>query len=114
MGVFPVDKLMPGMVLGSDVKDSFGRTLINSGQELQTRHIEVLRAYNFVEIDISGSDAIEQIDDDEIPPEIFADAAIELEEHFRTADMSWDVMKQIHRSAVIRAVRMKGRKEKTV
>ncbi|MBP6671986.1 MAG: hypothetical protein KA247_02500 [Bacteroidetes bacterium] len=104
---------MPGMVLGSDVKDSFGRTLINSGQELQSRHIEVLRAYNFVEIDIAGSDAIEQTDDGDIPPEIFADAAKDLEEHFRTADMSWDVMKQIHRSAVIRVVRVKNRKGRT-
>lgn len=105
MGVFPVEKLTAGMMLGSDVKDPFGRTLMNSGQELQSRHIEVLRAYNIVEIDIAGSEMIEQSEEVDIPPEIIAEAEVSLADHFRTADLSWDVMKQIHRGAVIRAVR---------
>ncbi len=102
MGVFPVDKLTEGMVLASDVKDSFGRTLINKGQELQTRHIEVLRAYNIVEINISGSEAADHLNEDtEIDHETFAAAEQQLQDAFSKTDLSWDVMKQIHRSAVI-------------
>ena len=102
MGVFPVDKLTEGMVLASDVKDSFGRTLINKGQELQTRHIEVLRAYNIVEIDISGSEAADHMNDDmKMDQETFAAAEKHLQDAFSKTDLSWDVMKQIHRSAVI-------------
>ncbi|MFZ4619386.1 MAG: hypothetical protein ACOYNS_02425 [Bacteroidota bacterium] len=102
MGVFPVDKLAVGMVLASDVKDPFGRTLMNSGQELQVRHIEVLRAYNIVEIDISGSESIDHgIDDGEIDQEAVTAAEAKLQHAFSRTDLSWDVMKQIHRSAVM-------------
>ncbi len=102
MGVFPVDKLTAGMVLASDVKDPFGRTLMNSGQELQNRHIEVLRAYNIVEIDISGSETIvHENENGEIDQEKIDAAELQLQQAFSRTDLSWDVMKQIHRSAVM-------------
>jgi hypothetical protein len=107
MGVFPVERLTAGMVLASGVKDPFGRILIPAGQELLPRHIEVIRAYGIVEVDISGSDEIVHNDDGEIAPEVFAAAAEELSPRFRMTDLSWEVMKQIHRAAVIRIVRMK-------
>jgi len=39
----PLDRVMPGMVLGADLRDAHGATLLAAGSELSATHIASLR-----------------------------------------------------------------------
>jgi hypothetical protein len=101
MGLFPVEKLIAGMSVAAEVKDPFGRTLLRSGQQLQERHIELLKGLGIEGITIADSESFERTAAAPEDPDRFNAAALELEPLFRSIDRTWDVMSEIHRSAVL-------------
>lgn len=93
------------MIITSDVKDSFGRTLLNGGQQLQNRHIEILKSYHIDEILVNGLETNDISDVKEFDTEVYHSAVQEMESIFILTDRSWDVMKEIHHCAVLSKTR---------
>ena len=56
MGKILTDNLLPGMILGADVRDRSGRLLLGTGTELSERHLFILRTWGVVEVEIAGAE----------------------------------------------------------
>lgn len=111
MGLIPIDKIKEGMVTASDVLDPFGRTLLHSGQVLQSRHIEIFKSYGLEEISISGIDTIEFKEKMEFDSDVYFKASQELEQIFILTDRSWEIMKEIFYYAVLKKAHRDSTKE---
>jgi hypothetical protein len=113
MGLIPIQKLTEGMVITLDVKDTFGRILINGGQQLRNRHIEILRSHHIEEIQIDGLAITDLNDLEEFNPKVYHIAVQELTSLFILTDCSWEIMKEIHRCAILSKVRALSNIQKT-
>jgi hypothetical protein len=56
LGKILTDNLLPGMILGADVRDRSGRLLLGTGTELSERHLFILRTWGVVEVEIAGEE----------------------------------------------------------
>ena len=105
MAYITIDKLQTGMVLHSEVRDRTGRVLLKSGCELLEWHIEKLTLAGVEEADIAGIEISPSLSEQNINPEILQQSIKVLDPAFTLVDLNWDVMKELHRHAVLREVR---------
>lgn len=87
---------MPGMVLGSDVKDLSGRMLLQSGTEIQEKHLRVFRTWGVLGVDVAGEEGVEcdkpGVELCDLPPEAIVAIEGEIERRFIGVDLSHPVM----------------------
>ncbi len=95
------------MVLDAEVCDRTGRVLLKCGCELQEWHIGKLSSAGVEEVDIAGVDAADGLADENITPEMMQQSIDALESAFSLVDKNWDVMKELHKAAVLRDVHKK-------
>lgn len=100
MAFVPLEKIKEGMMIVTEVRDSFGRVLMNAGTAVTTRQIEALEKYGIQEVDISFEDALKEPSADPMDNEQFKTASREVEMLFSSADREWDVMAAIHTASV--------------
>lgn len=104
MGKILTDKLVPGMILGADVRDRSGRLLLGSGTELNDRHLYILRTWGVVEVEITGADedGIDPNSGNEIDPVLLAAIEKEIIPLFSFTDNSHPAVKELMRMRIIR------------
>lgn len=107
MAIISIDRLQIGMVLDSEVCDRTGRVLLKSGCELQEWHIGKLSSAGVEEVDIAGEVSSDDQNDQKITPELMQQSIDALATAFTLVDQNWDVMKELHRVAVLRDVHKK-------
>lgn len=107
MAFITIDKLQIGMVLNTEVCDRTGRVLLKSGCELTDWHIGKLASAGIEDVDIAGAESSAEQTESNISPEILQQSIDALDPAFSLVDKEWDVMKELHRSAVLRDVRKK-------
>lgn len=108
MGILTIDKLAAGMVLKSRVVDRSGRLLLETGTELLTKHLRMLRTWGVAEVDINTLDApadsvMPAVED--ISQERLAAAERELLPLFSNTDLSSPVMGELFKICILRRVR---------
>ena len=90
------DRLLPGMVLGSDVKDLSGRMLLKSGTDIEEKHLKVLRTWGVTGVDVVNDDGIDVSESgtelSDLPPEVVTEIEKEIERRFIGVDISHPVM----------------------
>jgi hypothetical protein len=107
MGIIPTDKLIPGMVLASDVRDRSGRLLLKGGTELNDRHLHILRTWGILEAEVVG---VEEDPDDPmlangIGPELWSALENEIAPLFRHADLTHPAMRELLRMRIMKKAR---------
>ena len=111
MGLITIDKLQPGMILDTEVSDRTGRVLLKCGCELTEWHIGKLASSGVTEVDIVGGDSSSENGDENITPEMMQQSTDALDPAFALVDKEWDVMKELHRLAVLKDARKKMEEE---
>lgn len=111
MALVTIDKLQPGMVLDTEVCDRTGRVLLKCGCELTEWHIGKLSSAGVAEVDIVGVESSSEDADESITPEMMQQTIDALDPAFALVDKNWDVMKELHRLAVLKEVRKKMEEE---
>ena len=91
-----------GMVLAQDVVDGRGRLLIPSGKALSERHIDALRMWGILYVEIEGDidEPVRQVDPDTL---IMAEA--EVDRRFTTAGSPGEFLTTLREQAVLRTAR---------
>lgn len=98
MPIVGVDQAAPGMVLANPVTDRRGRLLIPGGQEITEKHVNALKMWGVVSIDIEGDEVAEV--SVAISPEALDAADQELKALYRHADLSHPFVGELFRYAV--------------
>lgn len=99
------------MVLDAEVSDRTGRVLLKCGCELTEWHIGKLSSAGVEEVDIVGAESSPGSNDEKITPEMMQESIEALTPAFTLVDKEWDVMKELHRLAVLKDVRSKMEEE---
>lgn len=107
MAFITIDKIQVGMVLNTEVCDRTGRVLLKSGCELTEWHIGKLSSAGIEDVDIAGAESSDEQIEASINPELLQQSIDALDPAFSLVDKEWDVMKELHRTAVLRDVRKK-------
>ena len=106
MAVISIDNLQPGMVLGRNVCDRSGRTLLPEGAELSERHLAILRMWGVMEAEILGDelgvDEEPPAASEEMDPALLAEAREEVERIFVHNDPSHPAVRELMRLCVLR------------
>jgi hypothetical protein len=104
LGKLLTDNLLPGMILGADVRDRSGRLLLGSGTELSERHLFILRTWGVVEVEIAGAE--EEVDDqnsaETIDPSLWAAIERKIAPLFTHADINHPAIKELMRMRILR------------
>ncbi len=106
MGVLNINDLKPGMVLADDVTNKHDNVLLGKGNQLNEKHIGVLKAWGVTEVNVEGVDR-EQVDREEaegLPPEAVASVEQELKGSFPDFEDN-PLMQEIYR--VVKKLKMK-------
>ena len=93
MPIVSVDQAAPGMVLSNPVKDRRGRLLIPAGQALSDKHVNALKMWGIVSLDIEGDDEPEV--PTAISPEALAAARERLMPVYRQTDLNHPFIAQL-------------------
>lgn len=108
MGKIPVEQVTDGMIAAEEVRDAFGRVLMNAGRELTKRQADILRSYGIREVDIQGADELSPAAAVHgLHPEQVSEAEKECEELYKYCDRSWDVIEHLFHASVLVTVRGK-------
>jgi hypothetical protein len=98
-----IDNLVAGMVLKSNVCDRSGRLLLPEGAELTEKHLQIFRTWGILEAEIVGdSDSEATGQDDEIDPEVLAEAEAAVKPLFVHNDLEHPAIKELLRLCIAR------------
>lgn len=83
--------------MSSDVKDSYGRTLLRAGVSLTEKHITMLKAWGVTEISVKGEEKKEEVPATvpDVDPKRLAKAEADARLMFRFADLKQPPMKEL-------------------
>jgi putative nucleotidyltransferase with HDIG domain len=102
MGIVLTEKLKPGMIIGTDVRDVGGRLLLSKSNALRDEHIRIFKIWGINEIDVQG-----QPDAEEKPPEISDRKAAgvekkraQTERDFQLTDLEHPAIRELFRLAL--------------
>ncbi len=84
MASLTLDQVRPGMVLAADVFDRRGRLLMRPGNELTERHIDALRMWGVMFLEVSLNDDEPEVVEEMDPAELAALEA-DLDDLFKNA-----------------------------
>jgi len=93
------------MVLGKEVCDRSGRSLLPAGAELSERHLAILRMWGVMEaeiVDLEGSEDSELEANEELDPGRLAEARDEVETIFVHNDPAHPAIKELMRICILR------------
>lgn len=108
MALIAIEKLVPGMALDTEVCDRTGRVLLKCGYgQIHGWDIGKLSSAGVEEVDIAGAETSPDGLDSSITPEMMQESIDVLDPAFTLVDKNWDVMKELHRLAVLKDVRTK-------
>jgi hypothetical protein len=104
VGKVHTDNLSPGKILAADVRDRSGRLLLGAGTELSERHLNILRTWGVVEVEIAGSEDGECDLNSSNPIDSALWDAIEKEiaPLFRHTDNTHPAVKELMRMRIVR------------
>ncbi len=85
MPIVSVDQATPGMVLSNPVTDRRGRLLIPAGLALSEKHVNALKMWGIVSLDIEGDEEVEVVVN--VSPEALEAARAELMPLYRHTDL---------------------------
>ncbi|MBT0666245.1 hypothetical protein KI809_18190 [Geobacter pelophilus] len=103
MANIAIDNLVAGMVLKSNVCDRSGRLLLPEGAELTEKHLQIFRTWGILEAEIVGdSDSEATGQDDEIDPEVLAEAEAAVKPLFVHNDLEHPAIKELLRLCIAR------------
>ena len=107
----PTDKLIPGMVLASDVCDRSGRLLLKGSTELNDRHLLILRTWGIVEAEVAGAEEYSESPEfaNAIAPELWSAIEGEITPFFHHADLTHPAMKELQRMRIMKKARYGNR-----
>ncbi len=57
MALYALDELTTGMILGKDIQDNTGRTLLKAGSPLQDKHLKILKTWGINHVEINNDEA---------------------------------------------------------
>ncbi|MBJ6751882.1 hypothetical protein [Geomonas anaerohicana] len=102
MAVVHIDNLTPGMVLSRNVCDRSGRMLLPVGAELTEKHFSIFRMWGVLEVEVAGEAVVEDAEtapplNQEIDPELLAEARAEMERLFIYNDPEHPAIKELMR-----------------
>jgi hypothetical protein len=99
------DLLQEGMVVASDVKNIDNMPLIPAGATLTERQINILKAWGVAEIEVEGSQSVEEADPlAKLPPELVAKLSAEIKSRFWQPDDANPVFAEIFKLMLQRRV----------
>ena len=101
MAVVHIDNLVPGMVLSRNVCDRSGRLLLPAEAELTVKHFSILRMWGVLEVEVVGDSIVEDGTEtpvnEEIDPELLAEARLLVERLFVYNDPQHPAIKELMR-----------------
>ena len=113
MAIVHTDKLKEGMLLSEEVKDVKGRLLLKKGQEIESKHIKILKMWGITDVNIVGEGSAEKDPDSMIDPQIMEEITEQTKRDFRHTDLNHPAMKELFRLAVLSRARGNGTREDT-
>ena len=87
------DQATPGMVLSNPITDRRGRLLIPAGQALSDKHVNALKMWGIVSLDIEGDEEPEVVV--KISPEALETARAEQHALYRHTDLTHPFVRQL-------------------
>ena len=100
MSWLTVEELFPGMKLGQDVFNKRGVLIIAEGVELTNKHINILKTWGILEVNIVGTEEVDKESDsakeEELGQEILRNIDDFLDKRFAQAGDS-EIIKEIKR-----------------
>ena len=103
MAILNIDQIEPGMILGSEVRDIYGRLLCKPDVKITEKHLITFRTWGITEADIINIDEdVITKSDEMLSPELVRKAEGELREIFRNADISNPVISELFNLCVLR------------
>ena len=63
MALYALDELTTGMILGKDIKDNAGRTLLKAGSPLLDKHLKILKTWGINHVDIESNELQVDLED---------------------------------------------------
>ena len=109
MGVINFEDIEPGMILGADVQDHSGRTLLTGGSEVTEKHLKVFKMWGISEVDIKGIEKEEVAvkATANLDPSLLKEAKAQCSELFCRTDLEHPFIKELFRLCTLRIVRHK-------
>jgi hypothetical protein len=104
MPIIPINRLSPGMVLKSPVRDITGRLLLGAEVELQEKHINIFKTWGIAEVEVQGDGEEEtgQGDGAQVDEAALARARDEMNVIFSFNDLGRSsVMREVFRLSVL-------------
>ncbi len=105
------DHIEEGMLLCDEVKDVKGRLLLKKGQEIESKHIKILKMWGITEVNIVGEGSAEIDPDSVIDPQRMEEITEETKHDFRHTDLEHPAIKELFRLAVLSRAKGNGTKE---
>ena len=105
------DNIQEGMLLTEEVKDVKGRLLLKKGQEIESKHIKILKMWGITEVNIAGGGDAEKDPDPVIDPQRMEELTEETKHDFRHTDLNHPAIKELFRLAVLSRANGNGAKE---
>lgn len=104
MASITLDQARPGMVLAAEVFDRRGRLLMGEGHELTDRHIQALRQWGVLRLDVD--DAGEEPEPESpLTPEVLAHVEEDMQRLFVNAGGPHPFLDELRAAAWVRATR---------
>lgn len=99
MGVLRIEQIQAGMELAQDIVSFNGSTLLKSGAVLTEKHLNAFQMWGITEADIKGidDDNAEEMNQNDIHPEIFQNIVSELDRLFQKSDLEDPITAELYR-----------------
>lgn len=106
-------ELQPGVQLAKDAMNTYGRLLLTAGVILEERHLEVLRTWGVVEVEIVGDESEGEdndIDFASLPAELKSAINRQLQQQFKHCDLTHPMLKELalYRRSLLVLEHLKG------
>lgn len=118
MAIVALDKLKPGLILLTDVKDRCGRLLLGKGSPITDRHLHIFKAWGVPEADVHDPEQGELMVESEpsfresLPPELLQRTRAKAMEIFRHTDTTHPAVRKLYEISLnLIAREMSGHKQ---
>ena len=94
-----IQHIRAGMELAQDIVSFTGTTLLKSGAILTERHLNAFEMWGITEADIKGieDENTEEMNHDDLQPELFQNIVSELDRLFRRSDLTDPITAELYR-----------------
>ena len=96
-----INQIKPGMILSSDVMDTYGRLLLSKGKSITANHMTIFKMWGVPEVPVQQSDEGPADAGNPLDPGLMRQVAERLKTAFVANDLSHPAVAEIFRQAVI-------------